>query len=279
MSMVSMRPTSAGRRHATIDNEVRNLSSGPTVKKLLGKTKKRAGRNNSGRITVRRRGGGHKRKMRRLDFVRRDKLNVPGKVVGVEYDPNRSANIALVIYNDGDKRYILAPDGLKIGATIQAGEKIDPTVGNALPLKNIPAGTPIHSLELKPGRGAQLVRGAGVSALIQSQESGKATVLLPSREIRLIDSDCFATIGQVGNVSHRTRKIGKAGISRHMGRRPKVRGVAQNPGSHPHGGGEGRSGIGMPSPKSPWGKKTLGKKTRKKKRYSNKSMVRDRRSR
>jgi large subunit ribosomal protein L2 len=238
--------------------------------------KKSAGRNNTGRVTVRHRGGGHKRQLRQIDW-QRNKIDVPGTIMAIEYDPNRTANIALIFYSDGDKRYILAPLGIKIGDKIRTSEKADIKPGNTLPLKNIPIGTPIHNLELTPGKGGQLVRSAGAQAFIQSKEKDVAAVLLPSKEIRLISNQCFATIGQLSNPEHRTLSFGKAGRRRHLGWRPTVRGVAQHPDSHPHGGGEGRSGIGMPSPKSPWGKPTLGKKTRRHKKYSDKHIVRDRR--
>ena len=276
MAIKKVRPTTPGRRHYS--KNVSDVLTGKNTpeKKLLGKASKRSGRNNQGRITMRHRGGGHKRKLRVVDF-KRNKYQVPGKVFSVEYDPNRSANIALVNYADGEKRYIIAPDGIKIGQTVISGEKIEPTIGNALPLRDIPAGIAIHNIELRPGKGGQLVRGAGGSALIQSKEGKYATILLPSKEIRLINVDCYATIGQVGNMELKTRNLGKAGRKRHMGWRPAVRGVAMHPGAHPHGGGEGRSGIGMKSPKSPWGKRTLGKKTRKKTKYSDKLIIKDRR--
>ncbi|MFC1653627.1 50S ribosomal protein L2 [Patescibacteria group bacterium] len=276
MAIVKTRPTSPGRRHYTrVVSDVLTGKNNPE-KSLLGKASKRTGRNNSGKITMRHRGGGNKRKIRVIDF-KRNKHNVPGRVASIEYDPNRGANIALVNYLDGEKRYIIAPDGLKVGASVVSGEKVEPNVGNALPLKNIPAGIAIHNIEIRPGKGGQLVRGAGNSALIQSKEGKFATILLPSKEIRLININCYATIGQVGNMELKTRKLGKAGRRRHMGWRPAVRGVAMHPGAHPHGGGEGRSGIGMKSPKSPWGKRTLGKKTRKKTKYSDKYIIKDRR--
>ena len=276
MAIKKVRPTTPGRRHYS--KNVSDILTGKNTpeKSLLGKSSKRGGRNNAGRITMRHRGGGHKRKLRVVDF-KRNKYQVPGKIFSIEYDPNRSANIALVNYADGEKRYIIAPDGIKIGQTVISGEKIEPTVGNALPLRDIPAGIAIHNIEIRPGKGGQLVRGAGGSALIQSKEGKYATILLPSKEIRLINLDCYATIGQVGNMELKTRNLGKAGRKRHMGWRPAVRGVAMHPGAHPHGGGEGRSGIGMKSPKSPWGKRTLGKKTRKKTKYSDKLIIKDRR--
>lgn len=217
-----------------------------------------------GKVAVRGRGGGAKKLLRIIDF-RRNKHNIEAKVVFLEYDPVRSANIALLVYVDGEKRYILAPEGLKTGDRVSAGEAAEVKVGNSLPLAKIPVGIPIHNIELIPGRGGQMVRSAGAAATIMSKEGTYAQVRLPSSEIRKIHLTCYATIGQIGNLDWKNIKLGKAGASRYFGRRPKVRGVAQDPKSHPHGGGEGRSGIGMPSPKSPWGKKTLGKKTRKKK--------------
>ncbi len=244
-------------------------------KKLLKILKKHSGRNNTGKVTVRHQGGGEKRFLREVDF-KRDKHDVVGTVVSFEYDPNRNAQLALINYIDGEKRYILAPQGLKIGDKISSGEKAEIKIGNTLPLKKIPVGTIIHNLELKPRRGGQIVRGAGTGAVIKGREGKFVIVKLPSGEARKISLECFATIGQVGNVEIKTKKIGKAGRKRHMGIRPTVRGVAQHPDSHPHGGGEGRSGIGMSSPKSPWGKKTLGKKTRKRKKYSDKLIIKRR---
>lgn len=278
MGLISKKPTSSGSRHQ-IKNTFDELSQGnKPLKSLLKPKTVTSGRNNAGRITVRHRGGGHKRRLRTIDF-KRSKYDIPAKVKTIEYDPNRSANIALVTYNDGEKRYILAPAGLKIGDTILNSQTAEPKLGNSLPLKNIPIGMPIHNIELRPGKGGQLVRGAGTAALIQSKEGKYATIQLPSKELRLINIESFATIGQLGNVDKKNIKLGKAGSKRHLGFRPSVRGVAMHPGAHPHGGGEGRSGIGMPSPKSPWGKKTLGKKTRKKKKYSDKYIVRGRKRR
>ncbi len=237
---------------------------------------KRQGRGDKGHITVRHRGGGEKKRLRVIDW-RRDKHNIPGVIKRVEYDPMRSANIGLVFYKDGEKRYILVPEGLDPGQEIVSGETVEVRVGNAMPLKNIPVGVPIHNLELSPGKGAQAVRGAGTAALVQSKDAVYVTVLLPSKEVRLIRGECFATIGQVGNQEWKNRKLGKAGRKRHMGIRPTVRGVAQQPNSHPHGGGEGRSGVGMKYPKTPWGKHALGTKTRSKKKTTNKYIVRDRR--
>lgn len=275
--LIKAKPTTPGRRHmVAVDRS--ELHKGEPEKSLLYPGhKKRQGRGYKGRITMRHRGGGVKKRMRIVDF-KRNKKDVVGVVKRVEYDPMRSANIALIFYKDGEKRYILAPLSLKVGDEIVAGEKVDPKPGNAMALKNIPMGMPIHNIEMRPGKGAQLVKGAGVHAVIQSKEGKYVTVQLPSREQRLIHEDCMATIGQVGNPDWKNRKLGKAGRKRLMGIRPTVRGVAQHPGSHPHGGGEGRSGVGMKYPKTPWGKNTApGKKTRKK-RKSNKWIVRDRRT-
>lgn len=241
-------------------------------KKILSK---HAGRNNRGRIAVRHRGGREKRFLRQIDW-KREKQDIPAKVVSLEYDPNRTANIAQVIYEDGEKRYILAPEGLKVGDKILSSKKAEVKIGNALPLKKIPIGTSIHNLELRPGKGGQIIRSAGASAQILAKEKGMATVKLPSGEQRLIPLECLATIGQVSKSLSKTVKLGKAGKKRHLGLRPSVRGVAMHPGAHPHGGGEGRSGIGMPSPKSPWGKRTLGKKTRRPKKYSDKYIIKRR---
>lgn len=245
-------------------------------KKFLKILAKKSGRNASGKITVRHQGGREKRFLREIDF-KRDKRDIPAKVVSIEYDPNRGANIALVTYADGEKRYILALQGLKVGDEIMAGEKAEIKVGHALPLLKIPVGTIIHNIELKPGKGGQIVRGAGTGAVLMGKEEKYALVQLPSGEQRKLQLNCYATIGQVGNANLKTRILGKAGRRRHLGIRPTVRGVAQHPAAHPHGGGEGRSGIGMPSPKSPWGKPTLGKRTRKKKKYSDKWIIKRRR--
>jgi large subunit ribosomal protein L2 len=233
-------------------------------KSLLVPLKKRGGRNNQGRITVRHRGGGAKRKLRIIDF-KRDKPGVPGRVAAIEYDPNRSARIALIYYADGEKRYILAPLGLNVGDTIKSGEGAEIRPGNALPLKLIPSGTQIHNIEMYPGRGGQIVRSAGASAQLMAKEGEYALVRLPSGEMRRIRSECIATIGQIGNVDHQHITLGKAGRRRWMGWRPTVRGSAMSPRDHPHGGGEGRSPIGLPGPKTPWGKPALGYRTRKSK--------------
>jgi large subunit ribosomal protein L2 len=236
---------------------------------------RKAGRNNQGKLTVRHQGGGHKRKYRIIDF-KRNKDGIPGKVATIEYDPNRSANIALINYVDGEKRYIIAPHGLKVGMTIMSGPDADIRVGNALPLRNIPVGTVIHNIELKPGRGGQLVRAAGASAQLLGKEGNYAIIRLTSGETRMIHLDCRATIGQVGNLDHELINIGKAGRSRWLGKRPTVRGSVMNPVDHPHGGGEGRAPIGRKSPMTPWGKPTLGYKTRKKNKASDKYIIRRR---
>lgn len=251
------------------------FQAGARNKQLTKILSKYAGRNSSGKISIRHRGGRQKRFLRMIDW-QRDKFDIPAKVASIEYDPNRSANIALVVYADGEKRYILAPEGLQVGDEILSSKKAEIKIGNVLPLKKIPLGTAIHNLELRPGKGGQIIRSAGSSAQILAKEKGMATVKLPSGEQRLISLECLATIGQVSYPLWKTVKLGKAGRKRHLGFRPAVRGVVMHPGAHPHGGGEGRSGIGMPSPKSPWGKKTLGKKTRKPKKYSDQDIVKRR---
>jgi large subunit ribosomal protein L2 len=276
MALKIHKPTTPGRRHRK-DVDMSVLSKkGPEKSLLLKGVYKRQGRNNDGIITVRHRGGGNKRHMRAIDF-RRDKQDVPGIVVSIEYDPMRSARIALISYKDGEKRYILAPEGLVVGREIMSGKEADIAVGNSMPLSRIPVGTPIHNIEITAGKGGQLIRSAGAAALIQSKEGAFVTIALPSKEVRLIKADCVATIGQVGNVEWKTSSIGKAGRKRHMGWRPTVRGTAQHPASHPHGGGEGRSGVGLKYPKTPWGKHALGTKTRSRKRYSKRMIVKDRR--
>ncbi len=252
------------------------ITKGKPEKSLLLPLKKKAGRNNQGRITVRHRGGGAKRRLRIIDF-KRDKIGVPGRVAAIEYDPNRSARIALIFYADGEKRYILAPAGLDVDDTIKSGEDAEIRPGNTLPLRRLPTGTMIHNIELKEGRGGQLVRSAGGAAQLLAKEGEYAHVRLPSGEIRLIRSVCMATIGQVGNVEHQGISLGKAGRKRWLGWRPTVRGSAMSPGDHPHGGGEGRSPIGLPGPKTPWGKPALGYKTRRNK-ASDKMIIRRRRS-
>jgi len=255
------RPTSPGRRRmsgATFDE----ITKGKPEKSLLLPLKKKAGRNNQGRMTVRHRGGGAKRRLRIIDF-KRNKFGIPGRVAAIEYDPNRSANIALIYYVDGEKRYILAPSELSVGDMIQSGDGAELRPGNALPLKLIPNGTLIHNVEMQKGRGGQLVRGAGVAAQLMVKEGDYALVRLPSGEVRRIHKECLATIGQIGNADHKNIKLGKAGRKRWLGWRPTVRGSAMSPRDHPHGGGEGRSSIGLPGPKTPWGKPALGYRTRK----------------
>jgi len=257
------RPTSPGRRGMS-GSTFEEITKGRAEKSLLLPLKKRAGRNNQGKITVRHRGGGAKRMLRLLDF-RRTKLGVPGRVAAIEYDPNRSARIALIHDVDGEKRYILAPLGLDVGDVIKSGGDAEIKPGNTLPLKSIPNGTIIHNIELKKGRGGQLVRSAGAAAQLMVKEGDYALIRLPSGEMRRIRNDCSATIGQIGNVDHQSIKFGKAGRKRWLGWRPEVRGSAMSPRDHPHGGGEGRSPVGMPGPKTPWGKPALGYRTRKSK--------------
>jgi large subunit ribosomal protein L2 len=263
MAVKTHRPTSPGLRHAVLATFDEIAKKRPE-RSLVTDLRKRGGRNNQGRITLRHRGGGNKHLYRIIDF-KRDKFGVPARVAAIEYDPNRSARIALLHYVDGEKRYILAPLGLQVNDTVMSGPQAEVGVGNALPIANIPLGTLIHAIELRRGRGAQLVRSAGTAAQLMAKEGEYAHVRLPSGEMRLVSVHCLATIGQVGNVEHSTLKQGKAGRSRWLGRRPSVRGLAMTPRDHPHGGGEGKSGIGMSSPKSPWGKPTLGKKTRRNK--------------
>ena len=263
-----------GRRNMT-SLDFAEITTNKPEKSLLAPLPKKAGRNNQGKITVRHHGGGHKKQYRIIDF-KRNKDNVPAKVATIEYDPNRSANIALLHYVDGEKRYIIAPKELKVGQILVSGETADIKVGNALPLANIPVGTLIHNIELKPGKGGQLVRSAGASAQVLGKEGKYVLVRLKSGEVRMILATCRATIGQVGNEQHGLVNIGKAGRTRWLGKRPTVRGSVMNPNDHPHGGGEGRTSIGRKSPMSPWGKPTLGKKTRSKKARSNKFIVRAR---
>jgi large subunit ribosomal protein L2 len=255
------RPTSPGRRRAS-GSTFEEITKSKPEKSLLLPLKKRGGRNNQGRITVRHRGQGAKRRFRIIDF-RRDKIGVPGRVAAIEYDPNRSANIALIYYADGEKRYILAPLELKVGDTVESGADAEIKPGNTMPMKSMPSGTLLHNIEMQKGKGAQLVRSAGVGAQLMAKEDKYVLIRLPSGEVRRVLGDCIATIGQVGNVDHRGIKLGKAGRKRWLGRRPQVRGSAMNPRDHPHGGGEGRSPIGMPGPKTPWGKPALGYRTRK----------------
>lgn len=261
------KPTSAGRRGMTVDT-FEDITASKPKWSLTEPIRKRGGRNNLGRVTVRHRGGGVKRRYRLIDF-KRDKFDAAATVETIEYDPNRSARIALLKYDDGEYRYIIAPLGLKVGDRIANGELAELRPGNALYIRDIPVGTQIHNVELLPGNGGQLARSAGVSAQLLAKEGVYAQVRLPSGEVRLIHERCMATIGQVGNTDHGNIKLGKAGRKRWMGWRPEVRGIAMDPGGHPHGGGEGRSGIGMPGPKTPWGKPALGKRTRRNKRTDN----------
>ena len=276
MAIKKFKPTSPALRQMTVlvSDEI---TTNQPEKSLLVSLKKNSGRNAHGKITVRHRGGGNRRKYRIIDF-KRNKDGIPAKVATVEYDPNRTANIALLNYADGEKRYILAPVGIKVGDTLMSGPEADIKPGNALALKNMPVGTVIHNIELKPGKGAQLVRSAGVSAQLMAKEGTKALLRLPSGEMRYVSIECKATIGQVGNVEHGNVVIGKAGRVRHMGIRPTVRGSVMNPCDHPHGGGEGRSPIGRPSPVTPWGKPALGYKTRKNKKYSDRFIIKRRNS-
>jgi large subunit ribosomal protein L2 len=274
MALKKYRPTTPSRRF-TVLSALDEVTRSTPERRLLEPNRRKAGRNSDGRITVRHRGGGHKRQYRRIDF-KRDKPGVPARVAEIEYDPNRSARIALLHYADGEKRYILAPIGLKAGAQVIAGPEVEPEVGNALPLSKIPLGMPIHNLELIPGRGAQMVRSAGMAAQIMSREGKHAQIKLPSGEIRLVPVACYATIGQVGNIEHQNISSGKAGRSRWLGRRPTVRGVAMNPVDHPMGGGEGRTSGGG-HPVSPWGQLSKGKRTRKRSKGSSKFIVQRRR--
>jgi large subunit ribosomal protein L2 len=274
MAIKKYNPTSPGRRHMTV-SAFEDITAKAPEKSLLVSLKKNAGRNVHGHVTVRHQGGGAKRKYRIIDF-KRDKDNVPAKVASIEYDPNRSANIALLHYADGEKRYILAPQGVKPGDKIISGQGVDIKPGNALPLKDIPLGSLIHNIELDAGKGGKLVRSAGAYAQLMAKEGDYAHVRLTSGEVRLIRLVCKATIGQIGNLDHENISIGKAGRKRHMGIRPTVRGSVMNPVDHPHGGGEGRSPIGRPGPVTPWGKPTLGYKTRPKKKYSDKYIIKRR---
>ena len=274
MAIKTFNPTTPSRRNMTVLS-FKGLSKVKPEKSLLVKLKKTAGRNSYGRITVRHHGGGNKQKYRIIDF-KRQKMEMPATVMTLEYDPNRSANIALIQYEDGVKAYILAPEGLKIGDKVVSSATADIKPGNCLPIANIPVGTIIHNIELYPGKGAQLVRSAGVAAQLMAKENGKAQVRLPSGEVRYVRLDCKATIGQVGNQDHSNVQLGKAGRTRHMGIRPTVRGSVMNPCDHPHGGGEGKSPIGRPSPVTPWGKPAMGYKTRKKNNRTDKQIVRRR---
>ena len=276
MAIKKYKPTSNGRRNMT-SSDFAEITTSKPEKSLLAPLKNNAGRNNNGRITVRHQGGGHKRQYRFIDF-KRNKDNVVAKVATIEYDPNRSANIALLHYEDGVKTYILAPKGLEVGMTVVSGPEADIKVGNALPLENIPVGTVIHNIELKPGKGGQLIRSAGTSAQVLGKEGKYVLIRLNSGEVRMILATCRATIGAVGNEQHELINIGKAGRSRWLRKRPTVRGSVMNPNDHPHGGGEGRAPIGRKAPVSPWGQPALGFKTRNKKAKSNKLIVRRRKT-
>jgi large subunit ribosomal protein L2 len=267
------KPTTNARRNMSVIDFKKEITTDKPEKTLLAPLSKKAGRNNQGKITVRHQGGGHKRKYRMIDF-KRNKDNIVGRVATIEYDPNRSSNIALINYADGEKRYILAPKGLTVGMEIISGTNVDIKVGNCMPLRNIPVGTMIHNVELKPGKGGQLIRSAGTSAQILGREDRYVLVRMPSGEDRKILSTCRATIGEVGNESHSLVRIGKAGRSRWLGKKPTVRGSVMNPNDHPHGGGEGKQPIGLVSPMTPWGKPALGLKTRNRKKASSKLIVR-----
>jgi large subunit ribosomal protein L2 len=272
MPLRSYKATSPGRRFMT-RSTFEEITTDKPHKPLVESQKRGSGRNSQGRMTVRHRGGGEKRNYRRIDF-KRDKWDVPARLATIEYDPNRSARIGLLHYHDGEKRYILVPNGLKVGDTVLAGASVEARVGNALPLSGIPLGTQIHNIELVPGKGGQIVRSAGVSAQLLAKEGDSAQVRLPSGEVRRVDMRCMATVGQVGNLDHENQSIGKAGRARHQGKRPEVRGVVMNPRDHPHGGGEGKSPTGMP-PKTPWGQPAMGHRTRRSK-TTGKNIVRSR---
>ena len=271
MAIKRYKPTSPARRNMSVSDFAEITSTKPEKSLLVSKSRS-GGRNNNGRITVRHIGGGNRNKYRIIDF-KRNKDNIPAKVASIQYDPNRSANIALLNYADGEKRYILAPVGLSVGDTVISGETADIKAGNALPLANIPVGTMVHNIELQPKRGGQIARSAGCSAQLMAKEGNKATLRMPSGEMRYVPIKCKATVGQVGNIEHENVSIGKAGRTRHMGIKPTVRGVVMNPCDHPHGGGEGKSPIGMATPVTPWGKPALGYKTRNKKARSNKMII------
>ena len=274
MGIKTFNPYTPSRRHMT-GSDFKEITAKNPEKSLVVSLKKNSGRNNQGKITVRHQGGGYRTKYRLVDF-KRNKDGIPAKVLTIEYDPNRTANIALICYADGQKSYILAPYGLKVGDTLMNGETAEVKLGNCMPLSNIPVGSAIHNIELHPGKGGQLVRSAGNSAQLMAKEGKYATLRLPSGEMRMVPIGCRATIGQVGNIDHELITIGKAGRKRHMGIRPTVRGSVMNPNDHPHGGGEGRTSIGRPGPVTPWGKPALGLKTRKKNKQSNKLIIRRR---
>ena len=275
MGIKTYNPYTPSRRNMT-GSDFSEITKKKPEKSLLVSLQKKSGRNNQGKITVRHRGGGSRRKYRIIEFKRDKKDGTPAKVIGIEYDPNRSANIALICYADGAKAYIIAPEGLTDGMKVMSGPEAEVRVGNCLPLENIPVGTQLHNIELLPGKGGQLVRSAGTSAQLMAKEGKYATLRLPSGEMRMVPIGCRATVGVVGNGDHNLIKIGKAGRKRHMGIRPTVRGSVMNPNDHPHGGGEGKTGIGRPGPSTPWGKPALGLKTRKKNKASNKLIVRRR---
>ena len=275
MGIKTHKPTTSTMRYQ-VTSDFAEITKSEPEKRLLSPMKKTGGRNHHGHITSRFMGGGHKQMYRHVDFYRRDRGGVPAEVLSVEYDPNRSSRISLLQYPDGEKRYILWPDGLTVGDSVTAGDEAEVKVGNAMPLRRIPPGQMIHNLELQKNRGGQIVRSAGSSAVIQAKEGELAHVKLPSGEVRLIHQDCWATIGQVGNADHKSFIIGKAGRSRWLGRRPHVRGIAMNPVDHPHGGGEGKSGQGNPHPVSPWGWHTKGRKTRDRNKYSSRFIVKRR---
>ena len=275
MGIKTYNPYTPSRRNMT-GSDFSEITKTSPEKSLVSSLKKNAGRNNQGKITVRHHGGGNRRKYRVIDFKRNSKDGIPAKVIGIEYDPNRTANIALICYADGEKAYILAPQGLTDGMTVMSGDQAEVRVGNCLPLEKIPVGTLIHNIELYAGKGGQLVRSAGMSAQLMAKEGKYATLRLPSGEMRMVPLNCRATIGVIGNADHNLVNIGKAGRKRHMGIRPTVRGSVMNPNDHPHGGGEGRAPIGRPGPSTPWGKPALGLKTRKKKKPSDKLIVRRR---
>ena len=277
MPLKTRRPTTPGQRGLVLQT-TDDITERKPKKSLVRPLKKRGGRNSAGRITVRHRGGGHKRRLRVIDF-KRDKIGVPGEVTSIEYDPNRSSRIALIKYADGDWRYILAPNGTRVGDRVIAGDDAEVLRGNSLPLRSIPPGTMVHNIELKPGKGGQIVRSAGGSAQVLAREEEYTLIRLPSGEMRHVLSECRATVGQLSAVDHKNVKLGKAGRKRNMGRRPTVRGVVMSPKDHPHGGGEGKSPIGMPGPKTPWGKPALGYRTRKKKKASDRLIVRRRHAR
>lgn len=276
MAIKVYKPTSAGRRNMSGYSFEEITKNTKRKKSLVKRLTRRAGRNNQGKITVRHQGGGHKRLYRVIDFKQNDKINIPAKVASIEYDPYRTAYIMLVNYADGEKRYHLAPEGIKVGDTIVTKEKAKVQIGNRMAVKNIPVGYDIHNIELTKGRGGQIIRSAGSKGRVVAIEGEYAQIALPSGEVRIIDKNCFATIGSVSNIDHSNVKIGKAGRSRWLSKRPAVRGKAMNPNDHPHGGGEGNQPIGLPSPKTPWGMPALGFKTRKRK-YSDKMIVKDRR--